>query len=55
MLMHEKTCVIPILTVNSYLLVLSAENFCKQFGPRSAQQNVGPDLDPICLTLPWYS
>ena len=31
-----------------YLLVLSADNFCKQFGPRS--QNVGPGLDPICLT-----
>ena len=26
------------------LLVSSAENLCKQFGPR-------PDLDPNCLTL----
>ena len=26
------------------LLVLSADNLCKQFGPR-------PDLDPNCLTL----
>ena len=27
-------------------LLLSADNLCKQFGPRS-----GPDLDPIWLTL----
>ena len=26
-------------------------NLCKQFGPRSGRQNVGPDLDPNCLTL----
>ena len=30
-----------------YLMVLSADNLCKQFGPR----NVGPDLDLNCLTL----
>ena len=30
----------------------SADNLCKQFGPRSGPtQNVGPDLDPNCLTL----
>ena len=34
-----------------YLLVSSADNFCKQFGPNQAQQNVGPDLDLDCLTL----
>ena len=33
-----------------YLLVSSADNLCKQIG-----QNVGPDLNPICLTLWWYS
>ena len=33
------------------LLVLAADNLCKQFGPRSARQNAGPDLDPNCLTL----
>ena len=35
--------------------VLSADNLCKQFGPRSGPTNVGPDLDPNCLTLRWYS
>ena len=34
------------------LLMSSADNLCKQFGPR---QNVGPDLDSNCLTLWWYS
>ena len=30
-----------------------ADGRCKQFGPRSGpiEQNVGPDLDPSCLTL----
>ena len=37
------------------LLVSSVLNFCKQFGPRSGRQNVGPYLDPSCLTLWWYS
>ena len=32
------------------LLVLSADNFCKKFW-----QEVGPDLDPYCLTIWWYS
>ena len=37
--------------------MLSDENLCKQFGPRSGltKQNAGPDLDPNCLTLWWYS
>ena len=43
------------LLLTLYLQVLSADNFCKQFGPRSgpnkAQQNVRSDLDPNCLTL----
>ena len=38
-----------------YLLMSSADNLCKQFGPDQAWQNVGPDLDPNCLTLWWYS
>ena len=33
------------------LLVSSADNLCKQFGPRSGQTNVRPDLDPNCLAL----
>ena len=33
------------------LLVSSAENLCKQFGSGSGPTNVGPDLDPNCLTL----
>ena len=28
----------------------SADHICKRFGSR-ADENVGPDLDPICLTL----
>ena len=43
--------------LNSFLAshnLSSADNLCKQFGPRSGQ-NVGPDLDPNCLTLWWYS
>ena len=27
--------------------------FASSLGPGQAQQNVGPDLDPICLTLCW--
>ena len=38
-----------------YLQVSSADYFCKQFGPRSGPTNVGPDLDPNCLTIGWYS
>ena len=43
--------------MNTIGLVFSADNLCKQFGPRSgptedqAQQNVGPYLDQNCLTL----
>ena len=33
------------------LLIPSADNLCKQFGPRSGPTNVGPDLGPNCLTL----
>ena len=29
----------------------SADNFCKQLDPDQARQNIGPDLDPNCLTL----
>ena len=38
-------------TITLYLLGSSANNFCKQFRRDSAQQDVGPDLDPNCLTL----
>ena len=40
-------------TFNS-LPAMSADNPCKQFGPRSGPTNVGPDLDPDCLTPGWY-
>ena len=40
------------------ILVCSADNLCKQFGPRSdptlARQNVGPDLDPKCLLKDFF-
>ena len=31
------------------LLVSSADNLCKQFGPRSGSTFFGPDLFPNCL------
>ena len=37
------------------LYLSSADNFCKQFGPRSGPTTVGPDLDPNCLTFWWHS
>ena len=39
---------------NSLSTSLSADNLCKQFGPRSDPTNVGLDLDPNFLTLWWY-
>ena len=49
----------PILTLNSFptsgyfchLLI----TFANSLDPDQARQNVGPDLDPNCLTLWWYS
>ena len=41
--------------LNLFLLVSSADNFANSSDPDQARQNVGPDLDPICLTLSWYS
>ena len=32
------------------LLLSSADNLCKQLRPMSGPTNVGPDLDPNCLT-----
>ena len=29
-------------------------NFANSLDPDQAQQNVGPDLDPNCLTPGWY-
>ena len=29
--------------------------FANRLDPDQARQNVGPDLDPNCLTLKWYS
>ena len=41
---------VNILTL--YLPVPSADNFCKQFMTQiRPDKNVGPDLDPICLSL----
>ena len=37
------------------LLLSSADNLWKQFGPRPGPTNVGPDLDPNCMTLKLYS
>ena len=37
------------------LLVLSSDNLCKHLDPDQARQNVGPNLDPNCLTLMIFS
>ena len=38
-----------------YIYMSSAHNLCKQIGPRTGptkcQLFIGPDLNPICLTL----
>ena len=45
-----------LICLNLYLLVSSADNLCKQFGPRSGPaKRIGQDLDPNCLTLYRYS
>ena len=33
------------------LLVSSADSLCKQLDPDRTRQDVGPDMDPNCLTL----
>ena len=38
-----------------YLLSCQLITFANNLDPDQARQNVGPDLDPICLTLLWYS
>ena len=40
-----------LFTSKCHLLITSANSL----DPDQARQNVGPDLDPICLTLRWYS
>ena len=49
---QNKQSNIPYKTL--YLLV-SSVTFANRLDPDQARQNVGPDLDPICLTLRWYS
>ena len=43
--------VVNLLPTESRLLITLANSL----DPDQAQQNVGPDLDPNCLTLRWYS
>ena len=40
-----------LLSTECRLLITSANSL----DPDQARQNVGPDLDPICLTFRWYS
>ena len=49
MLMHETPCLIPLFTL--FLTVVSVDNVANSLCPDQALQNVGPDLDPSCLTL----
>ena len=44
-----------LLSFNSSTSVLLLITFTNRLDPDLARQNVGPDLDPICLTLGWYS
>ena len=39
----------------NWSIYFSADIVYKQFGPDQARRYVGPDLDPNCLTLWWYS
>ena len=48
---HEIMLLTYCICISLYLLVSAADSFCKQFGPRSGPQNVGPDLDPNYLKL----
>ena len=42
---------IYLLPIECHLLI----TFANSLDPDQARQNVGPDLNPICLTLRWYS
>ena len=42
---------LPLLSTHFRLLII----FANSLDPDQARQKVGPDLDPICLTLRWYS
>ena len=37
------------------LLKPSADDFASCLGPHQTRQNVGPNLELNCLTLPWYT
>ena len=41
--------------INSYPTGVSADNLANSLDPDQARRFVGPDLDPNCLTLWWYS
>ena len=48
---HLRQVLLYLFMLTLYLLLLSADIFCKKFGPRSGRQNVRPDLDPILVFL----
>ena len=45
----------PKLMISSPTKVSSTDKLSNSLNPVQARQNVGPDLDQICLTLWWYS
>ena len=47
----NKSAILEILSLSICLLVLSADFFCKQFGPGQDQQCIDPTLDLNFLTL----
>ena len=49
--MHLITLHWPVTTFFCRLLI----TFASSLDPDQARQNVGPDLDPNCLILRWYS
>ena len=55
-LMYTLNSIIPKnftlnIKINSFMLI----TFANRLDLDQARQNVGPDLDPICLTHRWYS
>ena len=47
----DSSLTLSLLVASFVVCFVTVDNLCKQFGPRQAQQNVGPDLHPNCLTL----
>ena len=52
--LNQKEVSISCFVFNCFTTRGDISCLCKQFGPRSGPTNVGPDLDPSCLTPGCY-